>query len=184
MTIRINPRRVVRCDAALHIPLSGVCVWGQLRDFCRYAQQDFFHADIHIDGGVPRAGAALQLCHRYSGVRIERRGRILLWREGVGYSFSDLSHRGPRSGFPHVFSYRLQSLGEGTCRLHINVRGLWTARHLPRWCAWLWLWWVFSHIVRNIRRELLVYQVWRQVNAAARSSTGRSTSPCRPGTAQ
>ncbi|HZL36018.1 MAG TPA: hypothetical protein VFC78_11950 [Tepidisphaeraceae bacterium] len=174
MSVRVNRRGVVDCRATLDIPLSATSIWGQLRDFRRYARHDFFHAEMTLDGGIPRAGAALTLCHRYAGFRVDRVGRILIWREGVGYSFSDLSTRGPRAGFPHVLSYRLQPAGQSSCRLHIRVRGLWTARHVPRWAAWLWLTWVFGHIVRNVRNELMIFQIWRRQRGLPRACSGVS----------
>lgn len=109
----------------------------------------------------PRA-LPIRLSHRYMGLRFERVGRILSWREGIGYAFSDLTRRGPRAGFPHVFSFRLEPVDDGHCRLHVRVRGLWTARAIPRWLARLWLWWVFSHIPRSVEAELLMYRLWRK----------------------
>ena len=67
-----------------------------------------------------------------------------------------------RAGFPHVFSYRLEPAGAGACRLHIGVRGLWTARAVPRLLARAWLWLVFAHVVRSVENQLLVYRVWRK----------------------
>src|SRR5947199_3250418 len=93
MSVRISRRGVVCCRAFLDVPLSVRIVWGQLRDFQRFARQDPFHASINIDGGIPRAGTSLTLSHRYAGLRIPRVGRILVWREEAGYSFSDLSPR-------------------------------------------------------------------------------------------
>ncbi|HEY2584284.1 MAG TPA: SRPBCC family protein [Tepidisphaeraceae bacterium] len=162
MRIRINDHRAVDCRATLEVPLPAISVWGQIRDFPNYARQDFFHADPSVAGGVPRAGADIVLYHRYMGLSFRRVGRILVWREGVGYSFSDLSLRGPRSGFPHVFSYRIEPAGTGACRLHIRVRGLWTASRVPRLLARAWLWWVFAHVVRSVENQLLVYRVWRK----------------------
>lgn len=167
IVVRLRRPGKVECRASLRIPLGAISVWGQLRDFSRYARQDFFHAGPEIDGGIPRKGAKLSLSHAYAGLRFHRVGRILVWREGVGYSFSDLSIRGPRCGFPHVFSYRLEPLGPDYCRLHISVRGRWTAWWIPPPVAWLWLWWVFSHVVRSIRNELLLFRVWRRRNRAS-----------------
>jgi hypothetical protein len=145
----------------LDLKLSPLSVWGQLRDFRRYAAQDLFHAEIKIEGGLPRAGAVLRLSHRYCGLRVPRHGRILFWREGVGFSFSDLSFRGPRHGFPHVFTFRIEPLPNGT-RLQIRVTGLWTPRFCPRQLARLWLLWVFRQVVRCVHNELLIYQFWRE----------------------
>jgi hypothetical protein len=163
--VSVSQCGAVRCTAQLELPMSAITVWGQLRDFHRFAQQDLFHANIVIDGAIPRAGARLRMTHRYAGLRIDRVGRILVWRENVGYSFSDLSLRGPRRGFPHVFSYRLEATGPGSCRLHVAVRGLWTNR-LTAIAARPWLRWVFGQVVRSIRNELLLYQLWRQRRGA------------------
>ena len=158
MRISINPNWVVRCSAEVELALPATSVWGQLRDFQLYARQEFFHGQIQIEGGLPRCGAQLRMSHRYAGVRVRRHGRLLIWREGAGFSFSDLSLAGPRRGFPHVLTFRLEPLGEQGCRLHVRTNGLWTARLGAR----LWLWWVFSHIVRSVRNELLMYQLWRK----------------------
>lgn len=160
MKIVISQHGAVTCAAQVNLPLSATAAWGQLRDFARYAQQDFFHADIEIEGDIPRSGAAIRLTHRYAGLSVCRHGRILTWREGVGYSFSDLSFRGPRAGFPHVFRYHLEQRGESACQLQITVRGLWTAQWIPRWAARLWLLWVFGHVLRIVRANLLVFQLW------------------------
>jgi hypothetical protein len=159
--VRIGHRGVVCCLAFLDVPLSARIVWGQLRDFRRFARQDPFHATIEVAGDIPRAGANLSLSHRYAGLRIARVGRILVWREQIGYSFSDLSARGPRRGFPHIFSYRIEPR-DNACRLKIEVRGLWTARWMPHWLARVWLWWVFGQIVRHVEQDLSLFRIWRK----------------------
>jgi len=159
--VSVNERRVVRCSAALDLKLPPLSVWGQLRDFRRYARQDLFHAAVNVEGGLPKTGAALRLSHHYCGLRVRRYGRILLWREGVGFSFSDLSFRGPRHGFPHVLTFRIEPMPNGA-RLQICVTGLWTAGLCPRRLAQLWLRWVFGQVVRCVRNELLIYQLWRE----------------------
>lgn len=138
MQIRLTSSGSVDCLGSLDLPLSATSVWGQVRDFPRYARQDIFHDKPVIEGGVARKGAAIRLSHRYMGLRIERVGRILWWREGVGYSYSDLSRRGSRAGFPHVLGFRIEQVDAGNCRLHVRVRGLWTARAVPRSLARLW----------------------------------------------
>ena len=162
MNVRVGRRGAVDCRAAIDLPLSALSTWGQIRDFHRYARQDFFHAKIVVEGELPRQGARLTLSHRYLGLVVARVGRILIWREGIGYAFSDLSTRGPRAGFPHVLGYRIEPISESRCRLHIQVRGRWTATHVPRWAAHLWLVWVFGHVVRTVRNRLLLYQLWRR----------------------
>jgi hypothetical protein len=163
MQIQIRRSGAVRCHACLEIPLAGMSVWGQLRDFSRFARQDFFHDVLEISGGEPRGGAEILLVHRYAFFAVRRKGRICWWREGVGYSFSDLSLTGPRRGFPHVFSYRIEQAAEANaCRLMIGVRGRWTASFVPRAMARVWLWWVFRHVVRSVENQLLSYSLWRR----------------------
>lgn len=160
--IRLSSSGAVDCRRDLNVPLPAISVWGQIRDFSRYARQDVFHTDPIIDGNIPRQGAAIRLSHEYLGLRIKRVGRILLWREGIGFAFSDLSCRGARVGFPHVFSLRIEPVNDGRCRLHVRVSGLWTARAVPRIFVRLWLRWVFAHVVRSIQTELMLYQLWRK----------------------
>lgn len=166
MRIQLARSGVVDCQGSLKVPLPAISVWGQIRDFARYARQDIFHADPSIEGGIPTQGARIRLSHRYMGLRFERVGRILVWREGIGYAFSDLSRRGPRAGFPHVFSFRIEPLDAGCCWLHVRVRGLWTARAVPRIAARIWLRWVFAHVMRSVETELLMYRLWRQRHRA------------------
>ena len=163
MRIRIGRHGAVDCSATLRVPLPAVAVWGQLRDFPRYAQQDFFHAEMCIEGGIARQGAALTMRHRFAGFTVCRVGRICQWREGERFSFSDLSTRGPRSGFPHVFSCRVRPVADSATDVDIRVRGKWTAR-VPRLLARLWLAWVFGHIVRQTEQQLLLYCIWRKRN--------------------
>ena len=159
--IHISAGGAVDCRSMLDVPLSAVSVWGQIRDFRRFARLDFFHARIEIDGDVPRAGAFLRMTHQFVFFKVQRIGRIAWWREGLGFSFSDLSLRGVRHGFPHVFGYRIRETGPARCQVEVRVRGLWTARRVPRWLARLWLRWVFSHAVSNVNRQLLAYKLWR-----------------------
>jgi hypothetical protein len=157
----VGDRGRVECAARVELPMSARSAWGQLRDFRGYASHDYFHAGIRIDGGVARRGARLRILHRFGPFEVVRRGRILWWEEGRGYSFSDTSMDGPRRGFPHVLGYRLHPIDDQRCVLHITVRGRWTARRVPRWAARLWLAWVFFHVVRRVENNLLVYRVWR-----------------------
>ena len=155
MTVEVSDAWRVTCRASFEIPVSAASAWGQLRDFRRFAAQDFFHAAVRVAPGGPRAGAALELDHRFGPFRTTRVGRILHWRELDGYSFSDLSPRGPRAAFPHVYRYRLRPLSPQSCRVEITVAGLWTTPLLPRFLVRLWLAWVFSHIAASARNALL-----------------------------
>jgi hypothetical protein len=170
--VRVGRSGNVSCRATLNLPITAGAAWGELRDFTRYASQDTFHAEFRIDGGIPHAGAQFAITHRFLLFSVERVGRILRWREldrsaaaaltpatrdcPAGYSFSDLSRRGPRHGFPHTFSYYLRPAGPESCTLEIVVRGRWTARFVPRWIARIWLGWVFAHVVLSVRNSLLL----------------------------
>jgi hypothetical protein len=156
-SVAVTPTRRVLCRAVVGIPLSASVAWGQLRDFRRFAAQDFFHAAVRVARGGVRQGARLEIDHRFGPFAVTRVGRILQWAEGTGYSFSDLSRRGPRAGFPHVYRYKVTPAGPSRCVIEITIAGLWTARLFPRLLAQLWLRWVFSHIVASVRDELLRY---------------------------
>jgi len=172
-TIILKPSGAVDCRGSIDLPLPLVSVWGQLRDFPRFAAQDPFHHHPRVLDGFPRQGAPIELSHRFCGVTIRRAGRILVWRENLGYSYSDLSRYGPRHGFPHVLSYRLQSLTPDSTRLQITVRGRWTAARIPRSLTRLYLRWVFTQILHRVRNELLVYQLWRKRRPSSPSPFGR-----------
>ena len=161
MIIQVSPQNIVRCKARIALPLSAATTWGQLRDFHRFASQDYFHAKIVIDGAMPRCGTSLRMLHQFAGIRTLRRGRILRWRENDGFAFSDVSLRGNRVGFPHVLSFRLEPTSPSTCLLHITVMGRWTAP-VWRWTARLWLRWVFAHIVHSTENQLLLFALFRR----------------------
>jgi hypothetical protein len=163
VTIQVEPDGRVACVAIIDLALASQSVWGQMGDFCRFASHDYFHRDIRIESGQPRQGARL---HQFAFWRVRRRGRILWWREGEGFAFSDLSEAGPRTGFPHVLILRLESVAKTRSRLRVSVRGRWTARWIPLWARRLWLAWVFRYVVASINNDLLVY-------ALARASTRR-----------
>ena len=154
MTVRINPTGRVVCRAKIDLPLSAGAVWGQLRDLRSSARHDPFHAHVEIEGNVPRVGAELRIVHRHLLWQSIRVGRILRWNEGEGFAFSDLCQRDPSRAFPHVLSYHVEAITPASCRLIIFVGGRWTAP-IPRWLGRLWLWWVFSHVVRTVENEML-----------------------------
>ncbi len=138
MTVKISSTGRVACQATIALPLSARTVWGQLRDFRSSAMHDPFHAEIVIDGAVPRVGAQLKIAHRYVLARSDRVGRILRWNEGVGFAFSDLCASDPGRAFPHVLSYQVQEVSPNSCQLRVFVGGKWTARG-PRWIGRVWL---------------------------------------------
>ena len=145
----------VTCRAHFELPVSLPVAWGQLRDFRRFAAQDFFHTAVRVASPGVRAGAALEIDHRFGPFRTTRVGRILCWRENEGYSFSDLSANGPRSAFPHTYRYRLRPVSPGRCTVEITVAGRWTTTRVPRPLVRLWLRWVFSHIAASVRNTLI-----------------------------
>ena len=154
--IRIHPTRRVTCTAAVELPLSAGAAWGQLRHLPTSATHDPFHARVTVG-----PGGSLVIEHRYVAFRTTRVGRVLWWREGIGFAFSDLNRRDPSAAFPHVLSYRLEPMGPAACRLHVRVGGRWTLPG-PRSVGHLWLWWVFGHVVRTVRNDLLRYAVARK----------------------
>ena len=167
MTIRVYNSRRVECIARAALPMSARRAWGQIRDFHRFAAHDPFHANIAIDGQVPQAGARLSIEHRYGPLRIRRVGRILKWREGVGFAYSDLSQRGTRCGFPHVMSIAVAgSDARDTSILTVRVTGRWTLP-VPRWMALMWLRWVMATIEHRTRNDLLAFLVATQARKAA-----------------
>lgn len=130
MTITCDRAGRVSAAISLDLPLAAISVWGQMRDLPGFATLDPFHDRIELlsnaDGGPPprpAPGVAIRLHHRCGPIRPVRKGRILAWREGCEYSFSDLSQRGTSVGFPHIYTYRVERLGEGASRLSLTVRG-------------------------------------------------------------
>ena len=178
--IEVTPSGRVTCRASIGLPMPAAVAWGQLRDFRRFAAQDFFHAAVRVERGGVRRGAALEIDHRFGPFSATRVGRILQWREGSGYSFSDLSRRGPRAGFPHVYRYDLHPLCESRCALDVIVAGLWTMPLVPRPLVRLWLLWVFSHIVRRVEFELIASYLARPSRGSA--AAGGNANSVRYGT--
>ncbi len=99
-----------------------------------------------------------------------RQGRLLRWREGEGYSFSDLSMKRPGRRFPHVYIYKVMKVDAMNSRVRIAVRGKWTARVWPRAVVRLWLWWVMRHTLSMVVLELLA--VWRRMIESEATAAG------------
>ena len=177
LTITLTPRGRVHCSARIHVPASAGAAWGQLRDFRRFAAQDFFHAAVRVDPGGVRRGASLKIDHRFGPFAVTRVGRILQWQEGRGYSFSDLSRRNRLTAFPHVYRYRLLPAGPSRCVLEVTVSGRWTTPLLPRWAARLWLAWVFTHIAASVRNTLLALLAAAPRPAFGAAQTNSSPAP-------
>jgi hypothetical protein len=142
----------------IDLPMSTVTVWGQLRDLRSSATHDPFHKTISIDGNRPRPGAHLQIEHQYLLFKTTRVGRILIWREGCEFAFSDLCRSDPTRAFPHVIRYRLEPINDRQSRLHLIVTGRWTLGG-PRWIGRIWLSWVFWRVVTTTTNQLLIFAV-------------------------
>jgi hypothetical protein len=173
--VRVDARHRVQCQRVISLPLTRRQVWGQLRDFHRYACHDMFHVRLTPDGNGYRQGTKFRLTHRFLGVTLERHGRILQWQEEQGYSFSDLSARGARYGFPHTFRYVIREVADG-CELEVTIRGRWTATWVPRVVARVWLWWVFAKLTGSVESDLLMFALALQ-RRGAKAESGRTIRP-------
>lgn len=162
--ILLGPRGRIYLRGTLDLPLRVSVVWGQMRHFAHFITLDPFHVHIDIIDNQAETAARLVIHHRFFLIHIIRVGHILKWREGQGYSFSDLSKRGPRVGFPHVFTYDVQSNGIDASRLSITVRGRWTANFLPQWAIKLWLRWVLGRTLDRVQQELLTLAILRNAD--------------------
>src|SRR5688572_22595961 len=111
--LRLRPPGRVDLVGTVDLPLSAAVVWDRMRDFVRFTTLDPFHDEVLTAGRACRAGTKIVIRHRFAWFRVDRVGRILRWNDGIGYSFSDLSKRGRRAGFPHVFTYQVDPQGDG-----------------------------------------------------------------------
>ncbi len=146
--------RRVALRIELEVARSPAEVWDQMADLTEFVTIDPFHSRVIVLGTELRPGVALALEHRAFGVKFLRFGRLLRWREGRGYTFSDLSGRsGGRGFFPHVFDFAVEPAAPGgpaATRLTVGIRGKWTSRRLPRRAG---LWW-FRYVCREHARLL------------------------------
>jgi len=156
----------VSCCAECVLSMPRSAVWGQARAFRRFITLDPFHQRVELSDPRPREGVAFRLIHGVGPFRLTRVGRILKWREGYGYAFSDLSTRGVQHGFPHIYEYELSDADNGSCRVAIIVRGRWTARWIPRLVVRAWLCAVMRSARTAIRNELLSVRVAALKNAS------------------
>lgn len=135
--------RRVRLGLQIATQLSAEDLWRRISDLPAFLTIDPFHERVVLMRPRPAAGVQLVLDHNVFGVRLRRLGRILSWREGAGYSISDLSRRGGWVGFPHVFFFRIEAdetaAPQEKSLLHVEIRGKWTARMIPLWLARWWL---------------------------------------------
>jgi hypothetical protein len=143
----------VRLEFELEIGRPPAEVWSVVKDLPRFACIDPFHRRVRVLGPALVPGVRLAIEHGLPGLTFTRVGKLLAWREGQGYVFSDLSVRGPGRGFPHVFRIEVMPSRTGSpdrSRLRVQVRGRWTATWLPRWVRELWL-----HVVSAAHAHLL-----------------------------
>ena len=159
LQITVDKRGRVDLRAESELPMSAEAAWRWLRDFRRFACQDLFHRVVELDMEEPQAGVAFRLKHQFAGIHVWRVGRILTWNEGCSYAFSDLSQRGPRAGFPHVYTHELQPIADDRCCLRLSVRGLWTATFVPRPLVRLWLAAVMLKTRASMRNALLLSEL-------------------------
>ena len=145
--------RQVEVVISLDVARSPEQLWLQVSDLPRFLTIDPFHHEVILMRDCPAKGVDLVLSHNAFARRFLRFGRILAWREGVGYTFSDLSARGPRVGFPHVFMVAIEPEGCHS-KLTIRVRGRWTSRMVPVWLGRLWIRLVCREHARLLRKGL------------------------------
>jgi hypothetical protein len=153
--IAIDRNWHVRLVGEFELAFDAASAWLSLRDFHRFACQDMFHQSVRVDAPRPLAGASVVLDHRFAGIGFARVGRILHWREGRSYAFSDLSRRDPQRGFPHVYILSLDPIDAARCRFRLEVRGRWTARFLGRMLTRGWLAWIMLKTTLSIRNAFL-----------------------------
>ena len=155
---RSGAGRRIDMEIVLDVPCPVEELWALVSDFGRFVAIDPFHCRAIVLGPELRPGVALALDHNAFGVRFLRFGRLLRWREGIGYAFSDLSAQGGARGFfPHVFDFTVcpsSSEGAGASRLSVRVRGKWTTRWVPKRLGHWWFRYVCREHARLLRSFL------------------------------
>jgi hypothetical protein len=161
--------RQVNAEIQLAVARSADEVWEIVGDLPRFLTIDPFHDRVTLMRDRPGVGVDLVLSHNAFGRRFLRFGRIVAWQEKIGYTLSDLSARGPRVGFPHVFTVRIEPLDRITegasadvaadvaqpaSQLTIRIRGRWTSRLIPVWVGRQWISLVCREHARLLRKGL------------------------------
>jgi hypothetical protein len=191
MHIELDERWRVRARCAIELPLGAGAMWNHMRDFAGFCRMDPLHRRVIVkantsDAGetttvaYPPRGANLVISHRLFGIGPDRMGRVLRWREGRGYAFSDLSRRGVHAGFPHICSYELRPVDAQRCELTIGAHGVWTARSWPRWLVRWWIRYVLHETARIIRLHVSrahVGQVARPRHSTADALSAERSGP-------
>ena len=108
-------------DQPLETTISAVTVFNDQARITRTGT-------IALEAGEHTLTLAQHIDARLDGQELDRAATDLANPPArpAGYSFSDLSRRGPRYRFPHTFSYYLRPAGADGCALEILVRGRWT----------------------------------------------------------
>lgn len=133
---------VVKLAMEFEVPVSKDRLWEFVADLRTFLTTDPYHRRVIAMRKPIVPGTHLAIEHGLLGVTFYRFGRLLSWQEGRGYSFSDLSARGGRRGFPHVFEVIVEPDRQSprdSSKLRIEVKGRWTARMVP---AVLRQWWL------------------------------------------
>jgi hypothetical protein len=155
-------RTAVSLRLEVLVAMDAAELWRRVADLPTFLTIDPFHEKITLMRREPAAGVDVVLWHNTFGRRSVRFGRILWWEEGRGYALSDISRRGPRCDFPHVFFIRVEpvridavSADRGKCaRLTIDVRGKWTSCWIPAAVGRCWMRWVMREHARLLRKAL------------------------------
>lgn len=158
--VRLYPNWSVHAGLQIAIPLDAQDMWKKMLQFERFTTIDAFHRRVELKG-AKRPGTKLKIVHGLGFFRLTRIGRILSWREDVGYSFSDMSRRGNKVGFPHIYAYDVKPVQPGVCILNVDVKGKWTARMLPRSIVKLWL-----RFVLTLNKAALSVWAWRTLSSS------------------
>jgi len=157
VTSQGNRGRTIDVLMTLQFARSRDEFWPIVADLPIFLTIDPFHDRVTLQRLPAGKGVDLVLHHNAFGLRFFRFGRITAWREGSGYTFSDLSGRKPEFGFPHVFIIELlrDETDDGVgCKLTIRVRGRWTSRLIPVFVGRLWVSWVCREHARLLAAAL------------------------------
>jgi hypothetical protein len=151
--------RTVSIAMSLEVARSAEQLWRMVSDLPQFLTIDPFHERVTLMRERPAVGVDLTLWHNAFGLRFLRFGRIIAWQENSGYAFSDLSARGPQTGFPHVFTVQVEALPSASgaaarSRLTVRVDGRWTSSLVPVWAGRCWIWLVCREHLRLLRKGL------------------------------
>ncbi len=166
-TVKILPRRRrnVRMTMKVQSDEDAATVWRRVSQLEDFLTLDPFHYRIVLTRRQPAAGVDVVLHHNAFGLRFMRFGKILYWRpwngrqtannaNAAGFAMSDLSQRGSKTGFPHVFFVEVSSREGGGSTLTIRVRGRWTSWLIPPVLANIWMAYVGYDHARLLSKAL------------------------------